>query len=379
MFIKHYIYSLKYFIRNKSLTFWGLIFPLLLGTMFHLGFGNLINEDGKPDPVPVAVVTEKDTPVAQHFQELLTTLSTDDDPILTTTAVDLEKAESLLKGEKVDGILILGDDIQLTIAKSSINQTILKNIVDIYLHKTELINEVAQTPGANLEAVIASLSEEVTYLKEISFSDSKATINTQYFYALIAMTCLYGSFFGLTMATQLQSNLSSLAMRRCSSPTKKIYAIMCDFLAVLTIDFGIILILFAYIIFVIKADFGNQFPLTLLTAFVGCIFGLSMGSFIGSVTAKSFEMKIGISLGVSMVLSFLSGLMIGTIPNIIEKALPIVNRLNPALLISNSFYCLTFYDNYQVYTRNMLTLLTYSVLLCTGSILLLRRKKYASL
>ena len=379
MFIKHYFYAIKRFVKNPSLFFWSLSFPFLLGTMFFMGFGNLLKGNDKLEAIPVAVVTAGATEDTAHFQSLLDTLSDSENQVLTVTETSKKEAETLLTDGNIDGILTLSDNVSLTVSETGINQTILKNIVDIYERKVALFSEVVQTNPQSLDRVSAIVSEEISYLDEISLGSTKTNGNAQYFYALIAMTCLYGCFYGLMLSTELQANLSTLAMRRCSAPIQKLKTILCDFLAALTIEFGIILLLFAYLNLIIGVDFGNHLPLTVLTAFVGCVFGISFGTFVGSVTTKPFQVKIGITLAFSMVMSFLSGLMFSQMPNIIEKNVPIVNRLNPALLLSNSFYCLTFYDNYHIYTRNMITLAVISVSLCLGSVLLLRRKKYASL
>jgi len=376
---KHYLYSLKDFSMNKSLTFWSLLFPLLLATMFYMSFGHLADGNNNTlDPVKTAVVIVEETEATSHFQEMLSSLE-DEHNILMVTETDFETAKKLLQDNEVEGILQVSNTVTLTVSKSGINQTILKSVTDGYLHRMALIEKTAQTNPEKIQDIITALSEDVSYLKEITFSDSSATGTAQYFYALIAMTCLYGSFFGLTLGTRLQANLSALAMRRSVAPIRKMQIFICDFLAVFTINAIILLLLFAYLIFAFKIDFGNHVFLMLLTAFMGSLFGTSLGTFIAASSTKTFDFKIGILLGVSMVFSFLAGLMLNQMPQIIEKNVPIINRLNPALLISNSFYCLTFYDNYQIYIRNMVTLAIYVVLFCTASILLLRRKKYASL
>jgi ABC-2 type transport system permease protein len=379
MFIKQYYYTLKDFLLTKSLSFWALLFPFLLGTLFYLSFGSMLTGGNTLEPIKTAVVIDTASEEGTYFQEILTVLSEGDDPILSITETTLSKAENLLADEKVAGILTVSDRVELIVNDSGVNQTILKNIVDSYLHRVALIEDTMETTPEQVEDVIASFSKERLFLEETTFSKTKVTGNAQYFYALIAMTCLYGSFFGLCLGTRLQANLSSLAMRRVMGPTKKIKIFLADFLAAFTIDAGVIALLFSYLILVFKIDFGDHIFFMLLTAFMGSLFGISVGTVIAASNTKSFDFKVGISLGISMVFSFLSGLMVGSIPYTIEAYAPIVNRLNPAMLISNSFYCLTFYDNYNIYTRNMITLAVYVIVLSTASILLLRRQKYASL
>ena len=151
-----------------------------------------------------------------------------------------------------------------------------------------------------------------------------------------------------------------------------------DYLAILTLSILVLILLFAYLL-LLGVDFGDQLGLTLLTGIMGCILGLSLGTFIGCVTRKSLDFKIGIHIGVSMFCCFCAGLMSNYIPAFLEQHLPFANRINPAQLIANSFYCLTFYDDHKRSAANMLTLLLMSLALGIASILLMRRKKYASI
>ena len=71
-------------------------------------------------------------------------------------------------------------------------------------------------------------------------------------------------------------------------------------------------------------------------------------------------------------------LMVPGIKNSIEGKLPILNRVNPAVLVTDCLYALNVYDNYDRYFRNILILTGMAVCLLGASILVLRRNKYAS-
>ena len=59
-------------------------------------------------------------------------------------------------------------------------------------------------------------------LTEVSLGGQTINGSAQFFYALIAMTCLYGCFIGFGSAITLQANLTALAARRCVTPTHKL-------------------------------------------------------------------------------------------------------------------------------------------------------------
>jgi len=80
-----------------------------------------------------------------------------------------------------------------------------------------------------------------------------------------------------------------------------------------------------------------------------------------------------------MVLCFLSGLMIGDIKATINEKAPWFNKINPAAVISDSFYCLSIYDNYDKYIVKLATMVIISAIFVILGFAVSRRKKYASL
>ena len=58
---------------------------------------------------------------------------------------------------------------------------------------------------------------------------------------------------------------------------------------------------------------------------------------------------------------------------------PLLNRINPAALISDALYSLVVYPSYTRFFTNIAGLLLLSALFCLGGLALVRRKKYASL
>lgn len=65
--------------------------------------------------------------------------------------------------------------------------------------------------------------------------------------------------------------------------------------------------------------------------------------------------------------------------NIIEHYAPLLNRINPAALISDAFYCINVYDDTTRYTRNLMTLSIMCIALIIVSFCLVRRERYDSI
>ena len=55
----HYVYRLKRLLRMRTLFFWSIVFPLLLGTVFKVAFSDATNKDWGFVTIPVAVVAEE--------------------------------------------------------------------------------------------------------------------------------------------------------------------------------------------------------------------------------------------------------------------------------------------------------------------------------
>ena len=171
-------------------------------------------------------------------------------------------------------------------------------------------------------------------------------------------------------------NMSNIGKRISASPLKKKTIILSSLLAGYIIQLIGLGLLFIYTIFVIKVDYGNNIPLIILLSLVGSLTGLSLGLATGSIIKSKEGTKIGIMLGITMTGCFLSGMMGITMRYIVDKNIPIINRLNPAALITDGFYSLYYYDTLDRYWKNIISLLIISTILLVISINSLRRQKY---
>lgn len=383
MFLHTYKYYFKQLSRNKAEIFWILVFPILLGTMFYFAFGNLFDKEEVFKAIPVAIVSDGSAN-ADTFSKIADELAKDgDDQLLKITYADEKKALSLLKDKSVTGVIYAGDTLSLSVLSKKgdygIEESILKSFLDQYLVSQTAITEILTAHPENHDAVTSILTKDINYNQEKNYSKGNMDIYVQYFYNLIAMVCLYGSISGMYTAIKSQANLSSIGARKNVSPTHKLLTIAAELSATVTVQFACILVTLFYLVFILKVNFGGNPGLIILTTLVGSIVGVSFGFFIGSLSTFSENIKNAILMSVSMLLCFFSGLMVGNMRAIVEQHFPIFNKINPAALLSDSFYSLNIYDTYERYTQNIITLLIISAILCVGGFLVVRRQKYASL
>lgn len=366
--------------RQKANLFWTMAFPLMLATLFYFAFGSMLAGNDDFQPVPVAVADNEAYRNADAFRAALESASTGNAPLLKLTVLsETDAAEQLLRN-KVDGVItVKGGLPRLTVRSSGISQSLLRTFLDEYLQMESVAKAVLATnPQAASEGLFDALASRNSYVKEISLGKAQPDLLVNYFYSLIAMAALYGSFWGIRNATDLQANLSPLGARRGLSPTPKAHGIFSDFLAALVVQYAEILLLIFYIAQVLRIPFGSNLGPLLLLSLVGSACGVSLGTFVGSLGRLKEGVKTAILLAVSMVSSFLSGLMFAPIRSAIDKTVPFINWINPASLVTDGFYSLLVYDTLHRFWLNLGILSAMTMAMGAASVLILRRKRYES-
>ena len=200
------------------------------------------------------------------------------------------------------------------------------------------------------------------------------------FYTLIAMTCLYGGILSMTSINESMPNMSNKGKRISISPSKKRTVILSSLLASFIVQLVGLSLLFIYTIFALKINYGNNILLIILLSVIGCLAGVSFGTFAGCMFKANENAKTGILIAVTMFGCFLSGMMGVTMKYVVDTNIPIINKLNPANMITDGFYSLYYYaDNLDRYWFNIISLLIFSVVLIVISSISLRRQKYDSI
>lgn len=376
MFFHNFKYSLKNAFRQKEFLFWILAFPIILGTFFYVAFNSMYEKESMFNKIPVAIVENTENTA---FKEVIKELSSGEDAMFDSKFTDSQTALDMLKTNDIIGIINVDSELSLTVSNDGIKQTIIKSFLDQYQIRESIITDTVNNNPQNLQSVVDAMSQEINCNESLFLSNGNMDTYIQYFYNLIAMAAFFGSISGLYIAINNQGNLSAIAARKCISPTNKLTSITASLLASFVAQVICVSIGITYILFILKVDMGDKIPMVYLSGAVGSLTGVTMGFFIGSFGRLNQNMKMAISMSVTMLSCFLSGLMFGNMKAVIEQNAPIINKINPAALISDLFYCLNIYDDYKRYTEKFVTLLILSVIFTIGGFLLTRRKKYASL
>lgn len=375
MFLHNFKYALRTTMKNKNTLIWTLLFPMALATFMYMAFGQLFEEE-MLDVIPVAVVVQEQNPT---FEEVLASLSKKgENQVIDMTITDEAKALEKLENEEVDAVIYVTDIVSLKVRGDSYEATMLKTIVEEYYKVRYVVTDVGKTNPGLIENALSNLRSDNQYYTKMKTSDGNQDAFTNFFYAIFAMSCLFASFIACEKIQKIQANFSPLGMRRCLSPNSKMITILAEFFAMLLTQFIIELITLAYMV-MLGVDFGNKYPQIIIVLFFGSCIGISNGIIIGSLSRFSSGIKEGVCTSVSMILSVMADLCAAGVKYSIEQTAPIINKLNPAALIVDSFYALNIYDTYDRYIQNISILGIMSVVLIVISFLIIRRNKYASL
>ena len=265
---------------------------------------------------------------------------------------------------------VVSNEIKLVVNNTGIDETILESIVNEYNSTMSTVENIATLNPSALQSNILN----TVNLSKNNFENQNIGGNTDltvvYFYTLIGMNCLNASFCGLRTTSQIEANLSRQGTRITISPISKL----------VIIQFSIMMVLMAYLIFGLGVGFGEQTGYIILLIAIGCFTGVGLGNFAGNVLKfKKEDTKISFLSSFSLVLSFFSGMMIIDIKYWMQTNLPILTYINPVSLITDGLYALYYYDNLSRYTTNMICLFVIGVLLILGSLFFTRRKQYDSI
>ena len=374
------------------LIFWTFAFPIILGTFFNMAFRDIENNE-KLDIIDIAIVTNEYYESNKMIGEAFKNLSNPDSQeyLFDIEYVSLEEAKELILDDEISGYILFSDNPDVVVLKNGINETVLTTVVNEIYEKSQLIETIATaeikkellTSKGNIDyediynKVVSLVTENTANIKDVS--SKKLSYTMIEYYTLIAMTCLYGGILGMVSINKGLANMSSTGKRITIAPTKKIVTVISSALSAFISQIIGVALLFLYTIFVLKVDYGTNMFLVLLLTAVGSFAGLSLGILVSSLFKTNEDTKTGIIISITMLGCFFSGMMGITMKYVIDKNIPIINKLNPANMITDGFYALYYYDTLERYYFNLISLFIFAIMCLVLATLSLRRQKYDSI
>lgn len=383
MFRHIFCYNLKADLRDRDLVFWTVAFPLILASLFGLVFANISNSEVF-NKIPVAVVNNVVWQQDTQLQSVMEQVSSGENALFDLRLMTEAEAMAELAEDKIRGILTprrTGDSLtalDVTATNSGLSQSIIKTFADEYQQvSTSWMGVLALDPTVDMAAL--QQTSERDWLADRPLGSGSPDTMMTYYYALIAMTCLYGGFWGLKEVMNVQANQSAQATRIVVSPISRPLMILASSAAKFLVHFSSILLLLIYLRFALNIGFGDDLWRILLVCFLGSVLGVSIGALISSLFNVREGARVGILIGFSMVSSAMAGLNSAQVKYAVSQNAPILSWLNPANLISDSFYALYYYETDTRFWNNIIVMSVMIVVFGAVVAFKLRRQRYASI
>lgn len=365
MFSRVLYYRLLSNVRVGQILFWNLVFPLALSTFLYMGMASLIHPEER---TPVAVQADNEQ-VAQILSDLeyegvkMYDLQTLADP---RAAVE----EGTLTAYVPDGAPLRVVAGERGIEAETL-ATILLHIDRGYQAVGEILESGRETSP---EEIVDRLSEQES-LFAISGEDPKLLM-TNYFYTVLAMVCLGAITLGIVNVYDTEARFSAMGKRLGIVPRGKMTFLLPFTVASLLFNMLNAGVALVYMQWVLGIPFGDNIPALLATIFVGTLFALSIGMVIGLTVKGSLDIRINLGVGLYIFSSFLAGMMTLGVKQLISVHAPIVHKINPSSLLTNTFSSLYYFDNLTVFRENLTIMGGMTLGLLAIVWLLARRNQY---
>lgn len=343
------IYQGKSAYRDFGFVFWSLLYPLILVTFFHMALGGIGNREFED----INIGLEKENPIYYILENI---------EGVNLVDISQEDAKFNLNEKNIDGFV--DKDLNILVSDSGINQTIIKEIVE-QIKQINYLNK----PGENYDFTVNYIESQEQEAKGILVA----------FYSLIAMVSTYGVFLGIETVSLAQANLTNVGARLNMTPLRKKNFLLAGILVALCLNLLSNGILLLFIKYVLKLSLFTEIKYSLLLIILGNLFGVSLGIFIGASNKQSIGVKNMICIIMTLVLSFLSGMMSPDIKIMLDKNIPILGKINPIAIISNNLYRVNLLGTSKNIGSEIPILISYSMVLIVGSYMFLRRRDYDSI
>lgn len=387
-------YTIAALLREKNVLLWALLFPIVLASLFFVMFAN-IEEAYEFQPIPTAIVDNGTFEDAESFDAMIEVLSEPgDDQVLDAHFVaDDASARKLMDEGEVEACIQVGADgkpqLYLPSAQkletgTSVSQTILKDMIDRYLHTQKAVEQIAEeNPGAFADpGFLSSLTDLGSYTQEISVTANKSSESVRYFYALLGFSAIMAANISLVGITRAQANLSPIGARRAVGATSRLKTLAATLGACWVLSFACLMIGFIYIRFVLGIDFGGRDAACTLGLAATSLMATALGAAIGSIPKLPENAKSGILTGLSCTLALFAGLY-GTssqrLADELARTAPLVQAANPSKQVADLFYSLYYYDTLDQFFAVITVILAITAVLALVAAIFMRRQRYASL
>lgn len=331
-------------LRQKDVLFWSLAFPFLLSTLFTLAFANLYTTEKMPDTIKLAYVAPQRQNPLFNLESILGGIGNQENKLFDLVKATEDEARDLVKSEEVAAAVFDGNEPQLFVKEVSADQVVIKQVTDQILSTRNTVSNLMRAnPLTPMGEVITQLNE-ADYVTPHPLGNERMTPDIVYFYALLAMTCLGACSAGAVCFIQQQANKSAQGARAAVSSANKWARFAAWALASYLVQVVMSLVVLLYMRYGLGKEFGTQWGYLLSVLALGTLMGFLMGMAVASILRGSLNVVVGITSGVYLLSSFLTGLMSDQVKRLVDTQYPLISRINPGSMIVDALYSLYYYQ-----------------------------------
>lgn len=380
--------------RKSELVVWALIFPIIMTTLFMFMFANL-DESTAFEPVPTAVVADDAYRADERFSSMVDELSRpgDDQLLDVREFADAEEAREALDAGEVSGVLSVDKEGKPHLAVSpassttdtrQIGRTILNTVADTYVRNADLLESIAHDNPLSLAdpALVERALSAGDATVEVSLTHNEPSQSVRFYYALLGMACLFCAQIGLLAICEAQPNLSALGARRAVGAVSRGKTLAATLVASWVLAMVCLLVALAYMRFTAGIDFAGREAACIGAIAVCALFATAFGTLLGSLPKVGLGVKTGLLTGLTCLLSLFAGLYgepVMQMADHLARDFPLLASLNPARVVTDTFYSLYYYDSLEPFIGKLGLLLAMTAVVFAVSALFMRRQRYASL
>lgn len=409
-------YNFKILSKNFDIIIWSLVFPCFLLTIFSIAFSNLNDRfiNTKSDIVGIYIpetVSEREIStknnLSENFSEKL--ISVLSKIYKVKEFEDKEKAMEDLKDRKIIALVEFSNlkqpKLELSVVDYNLKQYIVKSIVDSINQKMKFLGNIISSKIIKAEkenpGKIFSEKEITEQINKI-FEDEKITSilnnkmnlpaieelnlsgKTKNNFIIISYSTLAYAIFMMIFTGNYITNLSRgdrshLGIRIESSKIQKYKMVFANIFVSVVIGIGINTLVLLYADIYLNILEIDIIPQMLVLQFFGVMTSVLLGITFTSLIKIKEEIQYPILTVISLILSFLSGMMSPQIKVLIEKNLPILNKINPISVITDGYYSLLEYEDMDRFLMNISVLMIMSFVLLAITLIFNRRSDYDTL
>ena len=254
---------------------------------------------------------------------------------------------------------------------------IAREIADTYKFNMDIITECLEKDPSKLTEITGSLSDRLSY---ISIENDEGTNMYMWYYiSTLVMGILFDYALGIRVLSTIRADVAGSAMRVSLSSSSKTKMVLYCLIAQVLSSLAKTTIHVLFMHFVVGIDVLSKIGIIAVAIIATTVFSICFGILLGMFFKGDVQTRENKTLGIVMLLVFMSGEMIVTLPGYIERYAPIINRINPATIFNKIFYRIVLCENPGDLATNLLILAVASVVMLAASIIILRRETYASL